>query len=253
MKKLKRTAWMLTMALTATALFTACDDDDTYVYCIDPVDHPNALVTVKPQDNGSTFYMQLDEKTTLHPVNMTASPYGEKEVRALVKCYLKGEQSEENRKNVFVVWMDSILTKPCAENLGTEELNYTAYGNDPVEIVNDWVTIAEDGYLTLRFRTYWSNRNIPHHVNLVASNDPEKPYEVTFYHDAKGDGKGYVGDGIVAFRLSDLPDTNGETVDLTLRWNSFSGEKSHTFKYCTRKATGSDEDIAAGTYMKMLK
>ena len=43
-----------------------------------------------------------------------------------------------------------------APNLGEEENNRT-YGNDPVEILNDWVTIAEDGYLTLRFATRWGN------------------------------------------------------------------------------------------------
>ena len=30
--------------------------------------------------------------------------------------------------------------------------NSEKYGNNLVEIVRDWVTVAEDGYLTLRFR-----------------------------------------------------------------------------------------------------
>ena len=33
----------------------------------------------------------------------------------------------------------------------------------------------------------------------------------------------------------DLPDTQGKTVDLTLKWQSFSGMKSVTFKYKSRK------------------
>ncbi|MBR6849499.1 MAG: hypothetical protein IKM88_04605, partial [Lachnospiraceae bacterium] len=39
------------------------------------------------------------------------------------------------------------------------------------------------------------------------------------------------GDALVAFRLSDLPDTHGETVDLTLEWQSFSGRRTAKFKY----------------------
>lgn len=46
--------------------------------------------------------------------------------------------------------------------------------------------------------------------------------------------------GIVAFNLSSLPDTNGKTVKLTLKWKSFDGEKTKVFDYCTRKPTSSE-------------
>ena len=88
----------------------------------------------------------------------------------------------------------------------------------------------EDGYLTLRFRTYFGNRT-KHVVTLVKG---ANPYEVVLHHDAKGDVRGVVKDGLVAFRLSDLPDTHGNAVDLTLKWKSFSGVKSVTFKYTSR-------------------
>ena len=58
-----------------------------------------------------------------------------------------------------------------------------------------------------------------------------------FCHNAFGDTNGRMGDGLVAFKLDGLPDTQGKTVKLTLKWNSFSGEKSAEFDYCTRKAT----------------
>ena len=65
-----------------------------------------------------------------------------------------------------------------APNLGEEENNRT-YGNDPVEILNDWVTIAEDGYLTLRFATCWGNGQ-SHFVNLISTQNPDNSYEVEF-------------------------------------------------------------------------
>ena len=103
-----------------------------------------------------------------------------------------------------------------------------------MEIVDSWETVVEDGYITLRFRTISSNTGQKHRVNLVAEN-PENPYEVTFHHDAEGDlyGERMV-DGLVAFRLSNLPDTQGQTVKLKLRWDSFSGPKEHEFDYCSR-------------------
>lgn len=199
--------------------------------------YANALVTVKPNADNSAFMLQLDDSTALIPVNMTKSPYGNREVRALINFREVEEASKQGRavyseRNVHVNWMDSILTKPMVANLGAEE-NDDEYGDDPVEILNDWVTVVEDGYLTLRFRTYWGGMQ-KHRVNLVAG-DAEDPWHVTFHHDAEDDISGHVGDALVAFKLDGtLPDTKGETVDLTLEWKSFSGVKTAKFKYRTR-------------------
>ena len=108
-------------------------------------------------------------------------------------------------------------------------------------MIKDWVTIAEDGYLTLRFRTLWGDRNKAHFVNLLVNQDPANPYEVEFRHNAYGDVYVAEGDGLVAFKLDSLPDTQGKTVKLKLKWKSFSGEKSAEFDYCTRKSTPSNK------------
>ena len=217
--------------LFTSLTFQSClDDDDTNWDLV----YPNALVTVKPVSDNS-FFLQLDDKTTLLPTNITSSPYGSKEVRALVNFKEVDKPSEGYSKAVHINWIDSILTKSIAPDLGLE--NDSIYGTDPVEIVNDWVTIAEDGYLTLRFRTLWGDRNKAHFVNLLVGRDPANPYEVEFRHNAFGDVHGATGDGLVAFKLDSLPDTEGKTVKLKLKWKSFSGDKSAEFDYCTRKAT----------------
>ncbi len=213
------------------------DDDDDFSRL-----YPNALVTVKEAADETVFF-QLDENTTLLPVNITSHPFDSKEVRALVNYEEVDDSSEEYDQAVRVNWIDSIRTKPMAPNLGEE--NDEEYGNDPVEIVSDWVTIAEDGYLTLRFRTMWSHQGITHYVNLIPTNNPENPYEVEFKHDANGDVSGRIGDGLVAFRLDQLPDTEGETVKLKLKWDSFHGEKTMEFDYRTRAATPASSAIAA--------
>lgn len=221
------------------------DDDDDFSRL-----YPNALVTVKEAADETVFF-QLDETTTLLPVNITSHPFDSKEVRALVNYEEVDDSSEEYDQAVRVNWIDSIRTKPMAPNLGEE--NDDEYGNDPVEIVSDWVTIAEDGYLTLRFRTMWSQLGITHYVNLIPTNNPENPYEVQFKHDANGDVSGRVGDGLVAFRLDQLPDTEGETVKLKLIWDSFNGEKSMEFDYRTRAATPASSAIAAARSVIPLK
>ena len=61
--------------ISSLSLQSCLDDDDNYA-----MRFPNALVTVKT-DADQTVFLQLDDKTTLLPTNMTKSPYGEKEVR----------------------------------------------------------------------------------------------------------------------------------------------------------------------------
>ena len=226
--------------LASVMIFQSClddDDNDYYRYAL-----PNALVTVKPVADNS-FFMQLDDSTTLLPVNMKNSPYGEKEVRALVNFDPVNESSGEYDKAVHINWIDSILTKPIAPLLGSD--NDAVYGTDPVEIVNDWVTLAEDGYLTLRFRTLRSDMGKAHFVNLLHVPEADNPYVVEFRHNAYGDVYGREADALVAFNLDRLPDTEGKTVKLTLKWNSFSGEKSAEFDYCTRKSVSASSSSAA--------
>ena len=223
------------LAIAAAVLsVAACKlDDDSF----DPsIMNPSALVTVKPSADGSSFTMQLDDETVLQAVNQTKSPFGNKEVRALVN-YRKPKSDEVPEHSsvhidnlVYVNWMDSILTKKALLTTGDD---YKVYGNDPVEIVGDWTTVVEDGYITLRFRTNWSS-GIMHRVNLVYGTDPDNPYKAVFHHDANGDWYGETGDALVAFRLADLPDTAGQEVDLTLEWQSFTGVKTAKFKYRTR-------------------
>lgn len=246
---------MKTTKLLLAALFfmgliilPSCIDDDDYDMHLR---YPNALVTVK-EDAGETLFFQLDDQTTLLPVNLNSHPFGGKEVRALINYDEVDESSGDFDKAVHVNWIDSIRTKPMAPNLGDQ--NDDKYGDDPVEIVRDWVTIAEDGYLTLRFRTLWSNMGITHHVNLIPTNNPDNPYEVEFKHDANGDVTGRMGDGLVAFKLDNLPDTEGETIKLKLIWNAFNGvTKSVEFDYKTRAATSGTNAVASQRSVIPLK
>lgn len=205
----------------SAAFFQSCDDDDDVDLRL-----PTAIVTVCPGEDGS-FVMNLDNETVLQPTNMKKSPFGKKEVRALVN-YTETAASESKSvlRNVQVNWIDSIRTKAPVHATGIDDDE--AFGNDPVEIVADWVTVAEDGYITLRVRTLWGNSREPHVINLVTGVNPEDPYEMELCHDAKGDVAGYMGDALIAFNLNDMPDLK-DTVKIKLRWESFSGEKTAEF------------------------
>ena len=216
----------LLLVAGACSLQSCDDDDDDNHYGIDPFLGANAIVTVKTDSTG-LCYLQLNDSVKLLPTGMKQSPYGNKEVRALAIIRYTGENADKNFPCVYVDRLDSIRTKmmsPAVDNMDK------VYGNDPLEIVNDWTTVCEDGYLTLRFRTYFGGA-ATHTLRLVRTGDNT----VTLYHDANNDIQGRVGDGLIAFRLNDLPDTEGKYKDITLKWTSFAGEKSVTFKYKTRK------------------
>ena len=245
MKRVFVSLTSILLIATAAIGIISCSDDDNDIY---RNLYPNALVTVKPVDANS-FYMQLDDNITLKPTNMTSSPYGNREVRALINFdYVNQDASPYNRA-VWVNWIDSILTKPAVPI--TDLQPSVEYGDDAVEIVRDWVTIAEDGYLTLRFRTLWGLRGRPHSVNLATGVNPDDAYEVEFFHDANGDTPTHYGDAIVAFRLDGLPDTNGKTVKLTLKWRSFSGEKSVEFPLYGDSSSSNESVQVATSAIKM--
>lgn len=206
---------LVVLVLSLASCSTDSDDNDA---------RRIALVTVYPQSAGN-FLMQLDDSTMLEPTNVKTSPFGNKTVRALVSYCDDGDAAAKMRK-VSIYRMDSIRTKMPVPTTGADDA--TAYGDDPIEIVRDWVTVAEDGFLTLRLRTIWGNGK-PHVINLVSGRNKDNVYELTLCHDAQGDTAGQMGDAMIAFNLNQLWQNPGNDVKIKLNWKSFSGEKSTEF------------------------
>lgn len=208
-------------------MLPSCTNDDDSSELL----RPTALVTVCPNADGS-FIMQLDNATQLVPTNLKTSPFGTKEVRALVNYTETSIYTDNNSKyavrRVDINWIDSIRTKLPVETLGQQD--ETKYGNDPIEIVQDWVTVAEDGYLTLRIRTLWESPHATHILNLVTGTNPADPYELELRHDAKGDRNGRWGDALIAFNLNKLHGADAGKAKIKLKWKSFTGDKSAEFE-----------------------
>ena len=214
--KTTHTFKLATIIVLITALFTSCNDDDVNKY---HYDYYTAIVTVKPK--SCYVILQLNDSTGLIPTNMTNSPYGDKEVRALVNYHVETES--RYLKSVYIHQMDSIRTKFTVPSQGEDDEKI--YGNDPLDIVPDWTTVAEDGYVTLRARTRWGDKNTVHYLNLVTGTNPDDPYELLLCHNANGDSQKYLGDVLIAFNLRELlKDATSEKAKITIRWRSLNGE-----------------------------
>lgn len=231
--------------IALVAVFTSClgkeneENPDLKYY--------RATVTFRPMENGS-FYLKQDEQTALVVLNSDMKDYpfkDGKERRAYVE-YAVDEDSQtgsridgfETTKEVSLIYADTIYTK---DPVFADDDDIKKYGNDPVGLYTTneiWPTTGiEDGYLSISFAMPVGFGGVTHTVNLLLGIDPDDPYKVRFMHDAHNDSRVDTQDCLVNFPLKDLPDTNGETVDLTLIWDSLvSGkEESVKIKYCSRK------------------
>lgn len=235
-RKSFRKIFLTAMSAASVISVQSCLDDnngyDMSLY------YPDAIVTVKPLDDGG-FYMQLDEQTTLTAVNMDESPYDEP-TRAFVNFSYADVESGDYDRAVTVNWFRDILTKDMVQVPEDVTDLDAEYGSDPVEIMKSWMTAIEDGYFTIHFQTLTSGTGKQHKVNLVQP-DPDDPYVLEFRHDADGDNSGVWAWGVVAFRLSAFGFVPGEEVSFTLKWNAYGKEKTHVFKYTPGDAVASQD------------
>ena len=119
------------------------------------------------------------------------------------------------------------------ETFSAAAINSATY-SDPMDIVTDWMTCLEDGFLTLHYMIPTSGEK-KHEFSLYRSLYDYNQYYLI--HQADGDTKGSVKDGIVCFDVSNaLSKTGGKTVELSFVYIDLNHtEKRLTFEYCSPK------------------
>ena len=227
---------MMALATAAFTLQSCLDDDDDNYISIDTATSVG-VVTLKPDtSDGFGWYIQLSDSDIVTCSNIKEFPYdNKKEYRAYIYFKFDSEPSmTADVKTITIARIDTILTKQLVPDLADQEANDKAYGNDPVEIVKSQLeTTAEDGYMTLRFRTNWLPGST-HRVNLMRVDDEDGMATFEFRHDAGGHTAGNTADGIVAFYLDLEKDVDRTPRTIKIKWKSFTGAKSQTFKYIPR-------------------
>ena len=244
MKTLKSFMLLVGILLGSTAFYSCLDDDDAYSeFWRDSV---QAIVTVKPLSDNS-YYMQLDDSTTLFPTNSYV-PENLKEIRAFVIYKNDEKKTEGYDQSVQLLRMDTLLTKPIAPDLGSENDSY--YGTDMLALNGGsiwskngvWI---EDGYITFDFyiqRGY--NDNVKHFLTLVQTNSAD-PYDWEVRQNAYGhiDSSLRPSAGLVSFKLDKLPSTEGKTVKLKIKYKSFASNDYNTVELDYKsKDTGDTEE-----------
>lgn len=182
-----------------------------------------AIVTLEPQTDGIT--LQLNDSVSLNATNLKAQAYN-KVVRALVNYSYLADKIDPlaSSYDVTVHAIDTIRTKTASVDLGID--NDDKYGSDKIEIINDWVTVGEDGYLNLRVRILTAYPTAKHYVYLVHDDIASEPNSYVLHHDAGGDNIGQYYDTIIAFDLNELCPEDRSPVTLHLSWPGFEKNRS---------------------------
>ena len=198
-----------------------------------------AIGTLRSQDG--VRYIKLDEKTCSQVMNPESVADIQDGTRVFLefRYVVSGKVAAFCTDAILVEWASpidagdvSILDfEECFSPENTKSRSYT----DPLDVVVDWMTSLEDGFLTLHYKTPQSG-NKKHGFTLYRSMNVDDKYAYYLVHDADGD-KGPVSEGIVCFDVSYvLPDTGGETVKLSLVYIDLNNtEKRLTVDYRSPK------------------
>ena len=212
------------------------DIDRLYPEKSDNVTEDLAIGTLRSQDG--VRYIKLDEKTCSQVMN----PETVSDIKDGTRVFLEFRYVVYEKVAAFctdailVEWVSPIDAGDVSildfeESFSADNTKSRSY-TDPVDIVTDWMTSLEDGFLTLHYMIPQSGDK-KHSFVVYRSMD-----KYTFYliHKADGD-KGPVSEGIVCFDVSRLlPETGGETVKLSLVYIDLNNtEKRLTVEYCSPK------------------
>lgn len=219
MKFWKYTWLMLTMTMSLFGL-SACQDDDDYSLDKFAIE----IMTVVP--DGSTYYLRRDNGEKLWPFATNCPGYNFSKTRAQVNYTMLSDSIPGFSHGIKINWIENILTKNISPYRGAE--NDSIYGTDPVKII---AMNIGDGYLNIRFAANFGNTGVKHLISLIQDQEVNTPYALELRHQAYGDNALYAAEGLVAFDLSSLLNTGGQTVELTIKVNTFEGEKSYKLAY----------------------
>ena len=185
-----------------------------------------AIVTVHKSPTD-TVYFQVDDTTRLFPYNFQRD-YNKME-RIVCGITVSSSKVPNYGYHTFVQWYDQL-------DKGTFSNTKPSGANDGLDIISDWMTSCEDGFLTLHYSTRWGLASVPHTFTLVAGQNPSDPYEVLLVQDANGDEKKQTADSVVYFDINSLPDTGDTYKTLTLMWTDSGGKTAEKeFRFKTRK------------------
>lgn len=185
----------------------------------------DAIVTVKQADE--IIYFQVDSVTRVYPAAgyRDDSYKGPKRLACGLKVY--DYQIYKDWWYSRVTWYENLDEGTLIRNPFASGINYRSF-----DVLDDWMTTMEDGFLTLHYSALWGSAKTPHGMSLVYGEDP---WHWTLVHFTVGDDDAQTKvDALIYFDLNDaIPKTDGAAV--TINWTALDGKPAQkTFWFRSR-------------------
>ena len=203
------------------------ENEKGYAY-MDPQSGTDDLAIGTVRSRDGVRFIRLDEKScsqVMNPKEIADIPDGTR-VFLQYRYVVAASIADFCTDAILVEWASPL-------DMGEIRYEMHAIDGDPVDILMDWITSLEDGFLTLHYSIQASG-NVKHDFSLYPSVEPDT-YRLV--HDAHRDIRGTQTDGIVCFDVSGLlPDTEGKTVTLHLDYIDLNNTKKRlTVEYQSPK------------------
>ena len=190
-----------------------------------PKEEYDAIVTVKQADE--IIYFQVDSVTRVYPAAgyRDDSYKGPKRLACGLKVY--DYQIYKDWWYSRVTWYENLDEGTLIRNPFASGINYRSF-----DVLDDWMTTMEDGFLTLHYSALWGSSKTPHGMSLVYGEDP---WHWSLVHFTVGDDEAQTKvDALIYFDLNDaIPKTDGAAV--TINWTALDGKPAQkTFWFRSR-------------------
>lgn len=174
-------------------------------------------------------YLKIDDNLNIVDANDNL-----KSVSGRIYCQFRllDEKPASNFFPAEIDWYESVELGqygPLAGGTGFATIDDA--DDDGLDVIEDWMTSLEDGYLTFHYSAWWGNKM---HYLVLTPDDENKPLELTLRHDSRDDEKLEKADALICFDINSLSNyIDEENVTITVKWkNSVGGhaEKKFLFK-----------------------
>ena len=243
MKHMHRACVALAAVLTAVGCAkymgdVQLDPFDTGKFTLEDSEQSLAIGTLGSKDGDR--YVKLSENTSSKVMNpdIVADIPDHTRVFLEFRYVVASLWSSSYTDAILVEWASPIDEGDVSllnfEESFSAEATKSAKYSDPMDIVNDWMTCLEDGFLTLHYMIPTSGEKKHKFALYQSMYDRNVCYLI---HHADGDTKGSVTEGIVCFNVAALlPKTEGKTVELSFVYIDLNNtEKRLTVEYCSPK------------------
>lgn len=193
-----------------------------------------AIATAKYLQTGSNYsngfhYLKVSENLCIADINNSLSVSGRVycQFRLLDKKPISGIFWAE------IDWYENVELGDNGLMVGGPPNTYINIHDDGLDVIDDWMTSQEDGFLTIHYSAWFGNSNVWHHLALTPD-DKDNPLVLTLRHDAKGDMPLEKTDALIYFDINDRSQyIDEEHYYITVKWTTCAGqpaEKKFLFK-----------------------